>query len=124
MTPNNVASYNIENNIITVTFNGQFKANETFTVTYDADEVVVNKEQLDLDPVVTAYPGNDMLCPVEILNNKSLQIKKTAHDDIKTTQVIVPNTGTFISIITIISGIGLIGIGYIILMKKKKESNI
>ena len=124
MNPSNIATYKVENNIITVTFNEQFKAHDTFSITYLADEIVVNKEQLDLDPVGTAFPADGTACPSEILNNKGLQIKVTDHDDIKMTQVIVPDTGTFISIATIMTGIAIIGIGYFIPIKNKKEKTI
>ena len=121
MTPSDVATYKLENNTITVTFKEQFKAHDTFTITYLADEIVVNKEQLDLDPVGTAYPGDGVLCPSEILSNKNLQISVTAHDDIKQVSVVVPDTGVFISIGTIIIGISIIGVGYFILLKNKKQ---
>ena len=124
MNPSNVATYVIENNTITVTLKEQFKAHDTFTITYLADEIVVNKEQLDLDPVGTAYPGDGVLCPSEILNNKNLQIKVTAHDDIKQVNVVVPDTGTFISLATIVIGISIIGVGYFILLKNKKQKTI
>ena len=120
MSPNNVATYKIEDNTITINFNSQFKAHDNFEVTYLADEVVPNKEQLDLDPVGSAYPADGLLCPSEILANKNLQIKVTAHDDIKMVEVIVPDTGTFISIITIIIGTSIIGLGYLVLLKNKK----
>ena len=121
MIPNNVATYKLENNIITVTFTSQFKAGDTFEINYLADEIIANKSTINLDPVVSIYPSDGTICPSEILNNKDLEITKTAHDEI--TKVLVPDTGAFISIITIIVGISIIAVGYFILLKNNKQAS-
>ena len=122
MNPSSVATYKLENNIITVTFTSQFKAGDTFEINYLADEIIANKSTINLDPIVSVYPSDGVLCPSEILSNKDLEITKTAHDEI--TKVLVPDTGAFISIFTIILGISIIGVGYFILLKNKKEKTI
>ena len=121
MVPSNIATYKLENNTITVTFKEQFKAHDTFEITYLADEIA-NSTTINLDPIGTAYPSVGTTCPSDVLNNKDLEIKKTAHDEI--TKVLVPDTEMFISIGTIIIGLSIIGVGYFILLKNKKKINI